>query len=481
MTMTPVSMTGLQETIEIYENQRFWVGGGFSRKGLLPTDRCRAYSTFDGSLSWQSLQGASEGILGKGWHFDDSDDGFVPVGGANGTSDSDGWSYFVDFSSEALRNPSASKGMKHFVRRRRLVRTKTFQPDQFLPQEVHLECEYADSNEVDALSSKMLEALSIATLLRQKQHVTDKLAITLKAKLVDSLNIGDTVAPIPEAEDAHASTRLKNLRKELDGFAEKQETAISVIGKTLNFSGPEALSDRQSEISAKYFSKEERDLIATLAVKHLDPEYRLHCNEMSCTAETCEFYVVSCPNAGCTRRMSKKHLSHHDREECGYKIISCPLGCGDTFPRNRKDVHIADACSARIVSCPFAKVGCPTEVAAKDLAQHLEENVNSHLLLTSNRMMEYEKVFRDMNAKIGHLESENISLRNQLSVSLNKLNTVAADVKVNARKATSISKDVRHVGSQIKTTAKHLGDHEKHTKDEFLKIYKQLKIAGILK
>mmetsp|Transcript_30814 Transcript_30814/g.44851 ORF Transcript_30814/g.44851 Transcript_30814/m.44851 type:complete len:486 (+) Transcript_30814:99-1556(+) len=481
MMMTSVPMAGLEERVEIYENQRFWVGGGFSKKGLLPTDRCRAYSSFDGSLSFQTLEECSEQLLGKGWHYDDNDNGFLPVIDEDGTTDVEGWSYFSDFSADAIQSPKKAKGLTHFVRRRRLFRMKTFEPEQFLPREVYIQCEYADSNEVEALSAKMLEALSIATLLHQKQNVSDKVALSLKAKLIDSLAIGDDVAPVPEAADALASTRLMHLRKDLDSFAQKQQTRMSIIGTTLNCAESQALSTRQCEISAKYFRKEEREAIATLAVKYLDPEFNLHCANEICTAEECEFYVVSCPNDGCTRKLSRKHLPHHDQMECGYKVISCPLGCSDTFPRNRKDVHLADACSYRIVKCPFAKIGCPTEVKAKDLPDHLEQNSSSHLLLTCNRMMEYENVFRKMNAKIDAVEKENLYLKQQLSASIDKLGTVAAGVRVNEKKCTSLSKDMKHAESYMKTTTKKLNDHETSTRSEFVKLYKHLTIAGVLR
>ena len=44
----------LEEKVEIHENERSWIGGGFSKSGLLPNDRGR-YSTPDGTLSWKTL------------------------------------------------------------------------------------------------------------------------------------------------------------------------------------------------------------------------------------------------------------------------------------------------------------------------------------------------------------------------------------------------------------------------------------------
>jgi hypothetical protein len=52
-----------ERTIEIYENERMWIGRGFSQAGLLPTDRVGPYSTRDGSLSWMTLDEAMEALL----------------------------------------------------------------------------------------------------------------------------------------------------------------------------------------------------------------------------------------------------------------------------------------------------------------------------------------------------------------------------------------------------------------------------------
>jgi len=52
----------LERPIEIYENERLWIGRGFSKAGLLPTER-GPYSTQDGSLSWKTMREASFALL----------------------------------------------------------------------------------------------------------------------------------------------------------------------------------------------------------------------------------------------------------------------------------------------------------------------------------------------------------------------------------------------------------------------------------
>ena len=62
MTSDKPEFCRLERPIEIYENERLWIGRGFSKAGLLPTER-GAYSTQDGSLSWKSMREASLALL----------------------------------------------------------------------------------------------------------------------------------------------------------------------------------------------------------------------------------------------------------------------------------------------------------------------------------------------------------------------------------------------------------------------------------
>lgn len=74
MSSAKVEFCRLERPIEVYENERFWIGRGFSKVGLLPTER-GPYSTKDGSLSWKAMREASLALLR--WNF-------VAVGNGNG-------------------------------------------------------------------------------------------------------------------------------------------------------------------------------------------------------------------------------------------------------------------------------------------------------------------------------------------------------------------------------------------------------------
>lgn len=143
----------LTRFVTIYQNERLWIGRGFSSKGLFPTER-GPFSTEDGSCSWKTLREASLALLrgdvskqprgstesGKkfqrGWSYhqhggDGSDkskddefelrngetnseeidySGFVPCTGVeDGPTDEDGWSYYVDFSPQSLLAPTRKR------------------------------------------------------------------------------------------------------------------------------------------------------------------------------------------------------------------------------------------------------------------------------------------------------------------------------------------------------------------------------------
>ena len=108
--------------VEIDENERYWVGGGFGSRGLLPNER-GAYSTTDGSMCWKSSTEASEDLvlLGRGWKYEDAE--FTPA---------TKWMYATNFRPESVKKAKPNRGMLHMVRFRRLYRTKYFNPDEFV-------------------------------------------------------------------------------------------------------------------------------------------------------------------------------------------------------------------------------------------------------------------------------------------------------------------------------------------------------------
>lgn len=529
----------IRSTVVLYENQRFWVGGGFGKRGLLPTER-GPYSTEDGSVSFKTLEEASESdiLLGLGWTYEG--DGFVlegqeerptsggakegePVGteaadGADRTpsapsaaaeanpdaavdvygeaardggpespnnaaalskqpssssSDDDGggWLYSVDFSPSSLASASPSRKAQHFVRRRKLIRTRTFDPMILLLPHGgadHVKtCDHCDSDAVSWLSSKLLEALAVATLmgqnfrkqssrnLGQPDPMRDKAVLELKRKLIKSLGLG---SPPPEFVvivnmSGDSKARLSALVAELDKFGREKgnnflSRASHVFNQTFDDDVVRCLDERKVEVETQYFSREERDAIASLVVKHLDPEYALHCDRENC-GERCEYCPLPCPNDGCGESISMKHRDEHDAV-CGFKVVECPRRCGDEVPRNRMEVHMKDACPLRDAKCPLHTLGCTIVVLAKDVPQHLTDNSNAHILLAADRIMEHQTVIKRMHARIENLQLENYELKEKL-----------AEYKGKA------DKDVQGVDKKVSKVSRQLGALESKCRSQF--------------
>lgn len=113
------------KTMEIYENERYLPGNGFSSKGLLlPFDRC-CFSSKDGSCSWTSLDDVN-------MYFQSVCPGFVWDEQSQWQLTESSWKYAVDFTaddelfvySETLQN-------HHFVRRRKYTRHMIFSSQVF--------------------------------------------------------------------------------------------------------------------------------------------------------------------------------------------------------------------------------------------------------------------------------------------------------------------------------------------------------------
>ena len=115
---------GMEVVVEVDENERCWVGKGFGKGGLLPGDR-GAFSTTDGSISWKTVEDASEDplVLGRGWKYYKSGETFVTTKEHDPDSC---WMYATDFKPSSVAQAQPQRSAKHWVRFRRLVRMKLF-------------------------------------------------------------------------------------------------------------------------------------------------------------------------------------------------------------------------------------------------------------------------------------------------------------------------------------------------------------------
>lgn len=447
---------GMESIVEIDENERYWVGKGFG-KGLLPNDR-GAYTTTDGSLFWKSTREAGEDLLllGRGWAYSkssdnttDTDPDFVPTR----QDQPDGcWMYAVDFRPDHIHDAKPNQGKLHFVRFRRLVRTKIFHPEEFVAKEIYEKCDHCDSVATDDLSNLFSDVLAYTSLLHNKTHATDSVVLPLKKAIID-LAISQEIFV---GEGMDANYQLEWVHKKLLFFVEKErsKTAMSRLLSRLDFSFMEGkdrkeFQERRDAVAARCLAKNECDAIAGLIVRKLDPEFQLHCNRVACGQE-CQFARVECPNEGCPATMSRVHLESHD-SKCPYKIVRCE--CGEKFKACEMLAHRSEACKFRPVDCPFKSVGCIKEVKACGLQQHITDDMASHLLLAVARIEEQQHVIRKLHTALGTLQSEKEELVRSMHEQNESTTKVFGELQT---KMTKLSKD--------------LGDFQKSSTKEFKRL-----------
>jgi len=436
--------TIMETIVELDENERYWVGGGFRGRGLLPNDR-GAFTTTDGSMFWKSPAEASEDLvlLGRGWKYEEAE--FTPA---------TKWMYATDFRTESVKKAKPNRGMLHMVRFRRLYRTKCFNPDEFVARSVSEKCSQVDSSATDALGRLLLDSLTYCSLLHSPKAYTAAMALPLKERIIN-LAIRQPQTQIGQ-KSIDAFYELDQLRIKLESFIEHEQakTVMNRLLASVDFpfekrNGQEAFDQRKALVRRQCFSFNECEAISTLIVKNLDPKFQLHCDQPNC-GESCHFYRIQCPNDGCPMIMSRMYLSKHN-EQCIYKIIECK--CGDRFPRHELEIHKAQFCEMREVECPFKKIGCTKIVQACDLETHFVEDANSHLILAMNRMMEHQDVINNLNTKVVTLEDENKNLK------------LALDNHV--KKSTI---DLSQLSRNFKKSSMALTNHEATCKKEFIKL-----------
>lgn len=101
--------------VEIWENQRYQVGVGFNKEGLLPTDRFN-FSDVNGTKHWNTMEEATSGLLTPGWTWTPDSQWLVDSVRGN-PRDGPGWSYAIDFVNDEENYSKDMNTLLHYVRR----------------------------------------------------------------------------------------------------------------------------------------------------------------------------------------------------------------------------------------------------------------------------------------------------------------------------------------------------------------------------
>jgi len=155
----------------------------------------------------------------------------------------------------------------------------------------------------------------------------------------------------------------------------------------------------------------------------------------------CPFALLQCPNSENCGFLLRKDFDAH-KEECLYRDISCPLGCGSELPLVAIESHIPecerrqvycpnDGCGTQTINkelkkhleeCPFSDVvckyeayGCTTKVSRKDYKNHLNEDYEQHLSLLANSITDQKVELVKLNKTVTELQAYAQSKQQQRS------------------------------------------------------------------
>ncbi|GAA5831227.1 hypothetical protein JCM11251_007799 [Rhodosporidiobolus azoricus] len=80
----------------------------------------------------------------------------------------------------------------------------------------------------------------------------------------------------------------------------------------------------------------------------------------------CKFAARGCADSRCKFRGTANELANHLRQDCQYRKVECPRGCGATYPLFRSSNH-GDKCAHWLCQ---AVEGCPTRSTLVHLEDH---------------------------------------------------------------------------------------------------------------
>jgi ankyrin repeat protein len=147
-----------------------------------------------------------------------------------------------------------------------------------------------------------------------------------------------------------------------------------------------------SRVSYSGIAEEPTRLVAKQLPLHLKTECLerlIHCGLCSLEMKAkdlpyhgrnlCEYRSCSCRNHGCCKVLRGQKLREkHERNECKYRFVLCPTGCGVAVIAKRLQLHLkSEGCPMRYVPCVL---GCGLEIRQGQMGMHLQYECNKRQL-----------------------------------------------------------------------------------------------------
>lgn len=375
--------------VELFACERYRVLAGWSSNYLLPADR-GAFRARGSKTSWSKLLEAEKALLGPGWQWEDLHDGEAnavrwQVAPLN-CADSEGWTYGTQFASSF--EGSAVPGRASIARWQRMVRSQVFVGGVHFLRAVGAPvpvCLNVDLEVAATAGQHILEGLAAASM---RSSWSAPALVALKQKLLAFLL----------KQPAGCGSLVRTVQGAIKDYVSAQGGVMAQMADALKGTDETGLTQRVAEVEA-CLPLQERDAYAALALRRLCPDC---CCSSAQEQHDCRHTPVACPHVGCTQRISAYAVSSHDAV-CKFKLVQCPR-CKELVRRGELQAHRKAACPEREAVCAFASLGCTATIVHREATAHLEECVQSHLLLTLQALEEERGASRQLAARVADLE-----------------------------------------------------------------------------
>jgi hypothetical protein len=132
----------------------------------------------------------------------------------------------------------------------------------------------------------------------------------------------------------------------------------------------------------------------------------------------CPFRIVLCHH--CQNQINFNKVEEHYKS-CSFFPVKCRNNCGEMIPSSKMTIHLESQCLNSIVECPFLVVGCEFIETRRELKIHINDNLEEHLKLISQKMKNMEDIISNQTGKIKNLESDNEKIKTELESSKNMI------------------------------------------------------------
>ncbi len=105
--------------------------------------------------------------------------------------------------------------------------------------------------------------------------------------------------------------------------------------------------------------------------------------------------------------------------QCDYQPMPCPNHCEvvGTIPRCHAEKHLL-ICPLQLVDCEFASAGCDVRVPRKDMAGHMTESAQQHLMTATLLNL---RLTKDLYQKIEEKDKQIAELKEEMNTKIDKL------------------------------------------------------------